>query len=64
MPIFKDGKQVYKSPKLSEIRDYHLMIKQSFWPEFLRLVNPSEYHVDISDKLYEIKKDILESVGK
>ena len=64
VPIFKDGKQVYKSPKLSEIRDYHLMIKQSFWPEFLRLVNPSEYHVDISDKLYEIKKDILESVGK
>ena len=64
VPVFKNGKQVYKSPELSEIRDYHLMIKQSFWPEFLRLVNPSEYHVDISDKLYEIKKDILESVGK
>ncbi|MCO8194028.1 nicotinate phosphoribosyltransferase [Anaerofustis sp. NSJ-163] len=63
-PIFVDGKQVYESPKLSEIRENHLVAKSTFWPEYLRLINPSEYHVDISDNLFDIKKDLLASVQK
>ena len=63
-PIFVDGKQVYYSPKLSEIRENHMVARSTFWPEFLRLINPSEYHVDVSDKLFDIKKDLLASVQK
>lgn len=63
-PIFIDGKQVYNSPKLSQIRENHILARSTFWPEFLRLVNPSEYHVDISDELFDIKKELLASVQK
>ena len=63
-PIFINGELVYESPQLSEIRQNHLVAKSTFWPEYLRLVNPSEYHVDISDNLFDIKKALLRAVGK
>jgi nicotinate phosphoribosyltransferase len=53
--IFKDGKLVYDTPPLTDIAAYHAQEKKTFWEEFTRFQNPGEYHVDISDKLYDIK---------
>ena len=54
--IFRDGKQVYSSPSVKEIAAYSQLVRSEFWEEFVRLVNPSEYKVDLSDQLYNLKK--------
>ncbi len=59
-PIFVNGECVYSMEPLDKRREKCREEKNKFWTEYLRLVNPSEYHVDISDKLYEIKKGLLD----
>lgn len=54
--VFKDGKQVYDSPSLAEIAAYSKLVRSEFWEEYLRLVNPNIYKVDLSDSLYNLKK--------
>lgn len=53
--VFRDGKQVYKSPTLREIADYAKKCKAEFWEEYTRLINPHPYKVDLSRKLYDMK---------
>lgn len=53
--IFVDGKQVYTSPKLKEIATFAKLAKNEFWEEYLRLINPHTYKVDLSKKLYDLK---------
>ena len=62
--IFEKGKLVYDSPDIKEISDYHASEKGTFWEEYIRFINPSEYHVDISDKLYDIKKQFIKEHTK
>lgn len=63
-PVFLDGKCVYESPKVMEIRDYCQKELSTLWDETRRLVNPQEVYVDLSDRLYKIKIDLLEEMGK
>lgn len=63
-PVFLDGKCVYESPKVMDIRDYCKKELSTLWDETRRLVNPQEVYVDLSDKLYHIKIDLLEEMGK
>jgi len=62
--IFKDGKQVYNSPKLNEIKDYATSEINKFWSEYKRPLNPQIYKVNLSDKLYELKQKLLNGVNK
>ena len=59
VPVFEKGKQVYKTPKLSESAEYCKREKASFWDEYLRNVNPEIYKVDLSDALYELKQRLI-----
>jgi nicotinate phosphoribosyltransferase len=59
VPIFVDGKQVYQSPALMEIQAYAKSELATFWDETKRLVNPQEYKVDLSQKLFDLKQDLL-----
>ena len=59
VPLFKDGKQVYTLPSVKEICAYAQKEKDSFWNEYMRLLNPHVYKVDLSDELYEMKQKIL-----
>lgn len=63
-PIFRSGKQVYETPSLSEIKDYANEDKNRFWNEYLRLKRPHIYKVDLSDGLYNLKKELLNSQDK
>ena len=54
--VFVDGKQVYEKPTLQEIADYSKLVRSEFWEEYLRLMNPNVYKVDLSDALYNLKK--------
>lgn len=60
IPVYIDGKQVYKSPLLMDIQEYAKQDLATFWDEIKRLINPQEYKVDLSYKLHELKKALLE----
>ena len=60
--IFKDGKLVYDKPELKDIRAYvDYQLANQIWEEEQRYENPHIHYVDLSPKLYEIKKSMLES---
>lgn len=59
VPIFKNGKQVYELPELSEIREHCHAEIEGMWEEVRRFNNPHNYYVDLSEKLWNIKHDML-----
>lgn len=61
VPVFQKGKCVYHSPKVMEIRDYCQRELDTLWEESRRLVNPHEVHVDLSNELWHMKKQLLDS---
>jgi len=63
VPIFIDGKQVYESPKVMDIRDYCQQELSTLWDESRRFVNPQKVYVDLSSKLYDIKIDLLDRMS-
>ena len=58
--IFDNGKRVYDSPKLSDIRAYCAQQLDTLWDEVRRFDNPHAYYVDLSQKLWNIKHGLLE----
>ena len=60
MPIFIDGECVYEVPSLEETRNYCREEVESMWEEVTRFVNPQNYYVDLSLKLWKLKNDLLE----
>ena len=58
VPIFKNGKRVYDSPSIDKIRDYCKHEVDSLWDEVKRFENPHRYYVDLSQKLWDIKKEL------
>lgn len=59
VPIFKDGKQVYTSPSAKEIRAYCFAQIDTLWDEVTRFENPHTYYVDLSQKLWDIKMNLI-----
>ena len=59
VPIFQSGKLVYTCPSLEEIRTYCLEQVDSLWDEVKRFDNPHTYYVDLSQKLWDIKYNLL-----
>ncbi|MDQ0416508.1 nicotinate phosphoribosyltransferase [Croceifilum oryzae] len=62
VPIFQEGNLVYSLPILEEIRQFHQQQMDQFWEEYLRILNPEEYTVNLSDKLWETKRQLLDRV--
>lgn len=60
VPIFLDGAQVYTSPKVMDIRRYCKEELNTLWDESKRLAYPHKPHVDLSKKLWNMKKELLE----
>lgn len=58
VPIFKNGKCVYESPNIEQIKAYCKSEVDSLWDEVKRFENPHRYYVDLSKKLWDIKKDL------
>jgi nicotinate phosphoribosyltransferase len=58
--IFKDGKLVYQVPDILTSKQKLKDEKETFWAAVLRLKNPYEYHVDLSDGLWKLKKELLD----
>lgn len=64
VPVFLNGKCVYTSPKTMEIREYCQKELETLWEETRRLINPHEVYVDLSQKLYDIKIDLLNQMSE
>ena len=64
VPVIKKGKRVYESPSVMELRDYCLKEQNTLWDESRRFVNPQKVYVDLSQKLWELKKDLLEEMSE
>ena len=58
--IFDKGECVYNSPALTEIRDYCAEQIDNLWEEVKRFENPHTYYVDLSEKLWRVRKDLIE----
>ena len=63
-PIFVGGKQVYECPTLEEIKKHCREELEGTWDEILRFENPHNYYVDLSEKLWNVKHDLLKAQGK
>ncbi len=59
VPIFQNGELVYHLPALQEIQDYCKKEVDALWDEVKRFDNPHTYYVDLSQKLWDIKYDLL-----
>lgn len=62
--IYKNGKLVYKRPTMEEMRAYCAEQVDTLWEEVKRFDNPHKYYVDLSQKLYDIKQDLLNKNNK
>ena len=60
LPIFQNGKKVYQSPDIKDIQSYCLRQVDLLWDEVKRFENPHRYYVDLSQKLWDIKHELLE----
>ena len=61
VPVFKEGKCIYHSPKVMDIQAYCKDELNTLWDESRRLINPHEVHVDLSHKLWHMKNQLLDS---
>ncbi|MBO7176405.1 MAG: nicotinate phosphoribosyltransferase [Clostridia bacterium] len=64
VPIYKDGKLVYDRPDIQQIRAYCAQQVDTLWDEVKRFDNPHSYYVDLSQKLYDIKLELLREKKK
>ncbi|MBQ5951228.1 MAG: nicotinate phosphoribosyltransferase [Lachnospiraceae bacterium] len=64
VPIFYKGECMYQSPAVMDIKTYCATELNTLWPEMKRLVNPQRAHIDLSQKLYDVKNELLLSLNK
>ena len=61
VPIFVNGQCVYESPDTMNIKAFCHQELNTLWDENRRLVNPQTVHVDLSQKLFDLKRHLLEN---
>ncbi len=63
VPVFRKGECIYNSPSVMEIASYCKQEKETLWDETKRLFYPHQVHVDLSQKLYDVKKSLLDKMS-
>ncbi len=62
--IFDKGECVYTSPSAPEIREYCARQLDTLWDEVKRFENPHAYYVDLSEKLWKKKNELLDMLSR
>ena len=57
--IFENGKLIYEEPSLDEIAKYCKNELDSLWEEVKRFDTPHNYYVDLSQKLWNLKQNLI-----
>ncbi len=64
VPVFRAGELVYDLPTLADIRARCERERDGMWEEVRRFTNPHNYYVDLSQKLWDIKQELLNRRSK
>ena len=64
VPVFQGGECCYTSPKVMDIRALCQKELDTLWPETRRLINPHQVYVDLSQKLYDMKIQLLNQMSE
>jgi len=60
VPVYQEGTQVYHSPPIEDIRNQHHQDLKKLDPGVRRLVNPHIYHVSVTQKLWDLKQNLIQ----
>lgn len=61
-PVMQDGKTILTMKPIEERRNYYLSNLKSLNETQIRLINPHYYKVNISNELYDLKNNLIESL--
>ncbi|MEO5953483.1 MAG: nicotinate phosphoribosyltransferase [Chloroflexia bacterium] len=59
--VLRDGKLVYDLPDIEAIRQQRIVDVERLDPGVRRLINPHIYHVSLTEKLWDLKQDLIRS---
>ena len=62
--IYRDGRRVYQSPSLDDIKKFCKAQVNTLWDEVKRFENPHRYYVDLSQKLWDTRSALLKQLSK
>lgn len=60
--VFKNGELVYEVPSLADVKAYADKSIHALWDEYKRILNPEQYPVDLSQKLYDEKMASIKEI--
>ena len=63
-PLFSKGKCVFEKKSIDEIKKYCAEQVDTLWDEVTRFENPHNYYVDLSQPLWDLKREMLSKNGK
>ncbi|OPJ55052.1 nicotinate phosphoribosyltransferase [Alkalithermobacter paradoxus] len=58
-PLFLSGKCVHEKKDVMAIREYTQNELNTLWPQYRRITSPEEYKVDLSEKLWDLKNNMI-----
>ena len=59
--VSDQGECVYESPSLEVLQEYCKMQVDGLWEEVKRFENPHSYYVDMSQKMWDLKYNLLKN---
>ena len=63
VPYIVDGELVRKMPSVREIRDYiKYQLENQIWESELRTLNPHRHYVDMTEAVYNVRKEMYEKL--
>ena len=63
-PLFINGKRVYEYQDIDDIKSYCLSQVDTLWDEVKRFENPHTYYVDLSQRLWDTKQELINKYRK
>jgi nicotinate phosphoribosyltransferase len=64
VPVFVNGHRVYRVPTVPETTAYCKTQMETMWEEVKRLAFPHKYYVDLSQKLWDLKNEMIQNNRK
>ena len=62
--IYENGRRVYTSPDLNDIKKFCKAQVGTLWDEVKRFENPHVYYVDLSQKLWDTRNTLLKELSR
>lgn len=63
-PLFINGERVYEYQDIDDIKNYCMSQVDTLWDEVTRFENPHNYYVDLSQRLWDVKNELITQYSK